>query len=139
MGGDVVEVEPLGLRVWGHDLWTIPPNSQGYLALAGARIAELADEGQGVLADPSDPAWARLRVEGTARLADIVADTGSAVALCSLTTIIGYSSLLVARNRALQSFGLLADLGEITCLIAALVALPAVVRLLWRPRPAQDA
>jgi predicted RND superfamily exporter protein len=56
-----------------------------------------------------------------------MADSGSAVALCSLTTIIGYSSLLMSHNRALRSFGMLADLGELTCLIAALVALPAIV------------
>ena len=45
-----------------------------------------------------------------------------------MTTIIGYSSLLMSHNRALRSFGLLADLGEVTCLLAALVALPALVR-----------
>lgn len=53
--------------------------------------------------------------------------TGGAVALCSTTTIIGYSSLLVAENQALFLFGLLAVLGEITCLLAAVVALPAVL------------
>jgi uncharacterized protein len=52
------------------------------------------------------------------------------VALCSLTTVIGYSSLLVARNQALISFGLLAVLGEVACLATALLALPAVLR--WR-------
>ena len=62
----------------------------------------------------------------------MIAETGSAVALCSLTTIIGYSSLLLSRNRALRSFGLFADIGEITCLVAALVALPALARLFLR-------
>lgn len=60
-------VEALGLRVWGHHLWTVPPNSQGYLSLAAARIAELASTG-GALPDPDDPAWAHLLVEA-ARLA----------------------------------------------------------------------
>ena len=56
------------------------------------------------------------------------------MALCSTTTIIGYSSLLLSSNRALQSFGKLADLGEVTCLLAALLALPALA--LWtRRRP----
>ncbi len=59
-----------------------------------------------------------------------IASTGGAVALCSLTTIIGYGSLLAARNRALQGFGAMAILGEVACLAAAIVALPAVV--LWR-------
>ena len=51
--------------------------------------------------------------------------TGGAVALCSVTTIIGYSSLLLAKNRALFLFGLVAVLGEIACLTAAVVCLPA--------------
>ncbi len=78
--------------------------------------------------------WARMRADGVARVRTVIAETGSAVALCSLTTIIGYSSLLLSRNRALRSFGLLADLGEITCLMAALVALPALVRVFSKPR-----
>jgi predicted RND superfamily exporter protein len=59
-----------------------------------------------------------------------VISTGSAVALCSWTTIVGYGSLLAARNQALQGFGAMAILGEIACLGAAIVALPAI--LLWR-------
>jgi predicted RND superfamily exporter protein len=56
-----------------------------------------------------------------------VASTGSAVALCSWTTIVGYGSLLAARNRALQGFGAMAILGEVACLAAALIALPSLV------------
>ncbi|HEX8952204.1 MAG TPA: MMPL family transporter [Polyangia bacterium] len=78
--------------------------------------------------------WARMRIEGVARVRNVIAETGSAVALCSLTTIIGYSSLLLSRSRALRSFGKLADLGEITCLVAALVALPALVRVFSKER-----
>jgi uncharacterized protein len=66
--------------------------------------------------------------------------TGRAVALCSLTTVIGYGSLLLAQNQALFSFGVLAVLGEITCLTAAVIALPAAASVWtsWRasPRPA---
>ena len=93
----------------------------------------------GIGTDYAANIWARLRREGPAKLAAVVADTGSAVALCSVTTIIGYSSLLLASNRALKSFGLLADLGEITCLGAALIALPAFIRLtVGRPPKRQD-
>jgi gamma-glutamyltranspeptidase / glutathione hydrolase len=52
-------VRPLGLRVWGADVWTVPPNSQGYLTLAGAWIAEGLD----LPHEPDDPAWAHLLVE----------------------------------------------------------------------------
>jgi predicted RND superfamily exporter protein len=55
--------------------------------------------------------------------------TGGAVVLCSMTTIIGYSSLLLAQNRALSLFGAIAVLGEITCVAAAVVALPAVLHM----------
>ncbi len=59
-----------------------------------------------------------------------VGSTGGAVTLCSLTTIIGYSSLLLAKNQALFLFGAVAVAGEICCLTAALVALPALL-LAW--------
>jgi gamma-glutamyltranspeptidase / glutathione hydrolase len=52
-------VEPLGLDVWGHHVWTVPPNSQGYLTLLGAAIAE----GLGLPDDPADEAWPYLLVE----------------------------------------------------------------------------
>lgn len=51
-------VDPLGIRVWGHDVWTVPPNSQGYLSLAAARIAEGLD-----LPPEDDPLRAHLLVE----------------------------------------------------------------------------
>jgi hypothetical protein len=59
-----------------------------------------------------------------------VGSTGAAVALCSWTTIVGYGSLLAASSRALRGFGKMAILGEISCLAAALLALPALI--LWR-------
>jgi uncharacterized protein len=71
----------------------------------------------------------RQRVSG-AGYPECLRSTGGAVALCSLTTIIGYSSLLVAHNQALRSFGLLADLGELACLAAALLVLPSLARRL---------
>jgi predicted RND superfamily exporter protein len=86
----------------------------------------------GVGADYAANIWARLRNEGPERVSQVIADTGSAVALCSCTTIIGYSSLLMSRNRALRSFGLLADIGEVTCLVAAVVVLPALISFVRR-------
>jgi gamma-glutamyltranspeptidase/glutathione hydrolase len=50
---------PLHLGAWGHELWTVPPPSQGYLTLAGAAVAERV----GLGTDPTDPAWAHLMVE----------------------------------------------------------------------------
>ncbi|HEY8039889.1 MAG TPA: MMPL family transporter [Polyangiaceae bacterium] len=70
--------------------------------------------------------------DGERDVTGAVRSTGAAVGLCSLTTIIGYSSLLLAKNRALYLFGLTAVLGEIACLTAAVVALPALLVLLGR-------
>ena len=52
-------VTPARLTAMGRELWTIPPNSQGYLALSGAWIADAV----GVPADPADGAWAAVLVE----------------------------------------------------------------------------
>ena len=78
----------------------------------------------------------RYREEGPGSAARVVRETGAAVALCSATTIIGYGSLLVADNQALAGFGLLAALGEVTCLSAALIGLPAFLVLRERSRAA---
>ncbi len=67
----------------------------------------------------------RYRQEGAANIIHVIRQTGGAVILASLTTIIGYSSLIIASNQAFVSFGNLAVFGEMTCLIAAVVSLPA--------------
>jgi hypothetical protein len=56
--------------------------------------------------------------------------SGGAVALCSYTTAVGYSSMLVSDQRALQSFGRLAMTGEIACACAALLVLPALLNVI---------
>lgn len=63
-----------------------------------------------------------------------VEGTGGAVVLCSLTTVIGYISIYTSSNRALNSFGASMAISEVTCLAAAVLALPALMYLLARPR-----
>ncbi|HNN95932.1 MAG TPA: hypothetical protein PKI03_26840, partial [Pseudomonadota bacterium] len=53
---------------------------------------------------------------------------GGAILLCSLTTIFGYFTLLLASSGALRSFGQAAVLGEITAVTIVLVVYPAFVR-----------
>ncbi len=79
----------------------------------------------GIGVDYSVNMASRWELDGRGSMLDVVRSTGGAVTLCSLTTIIGYSSLLLAQNRALFLFGLLAVLGEIACLSTAVVVLPA--------------
>jgi predicted RND superfamily exporter protein len=79
----------------------------------------------GVAVDYGANVVARIRERGGNVLASLV-EVGPAVALCSWTSIIGYSSLLHAMNRALRSFGWYAVIGEVTSIISALVLLPAL-------------
>ncbi|MBW2192137.1 MAG: MMPL family transporter [Deltaproteobacteria bacterium] len=57
--------------------------------------------------------------------------SGGAV-LCSLTTIVGYTSLYVSANQAMNSFGLAMAISEVTCLVAAVLTMPAVMIMLTR-------
>ncbi|MFW6067837.1 MAG: efflux RND transporter permease subunit [Myxococcota bacterium] len=63
-----------------------------------------------------------------------VDQTGGAVILCSLTTIIGYISLYTSANKAINSFGAAMAISEVTCVLAALVSLPALLLVLRRRR-----
>jgi predicted RND superfamily exporter protein len=65
---------------------------------------------------------------------------GGAIAACSLTTMLGYGTLLFGDNLALQSFGKYAVIGELSCLLSALLVLPAGLTLLGRgPKRAERA
>jgi predicted RND superfamily exporter protein len=83
----------------------------------------------GIGVDYAVNVMARYLRDGSRDVEGAVRGTGGAVGLCSLTTIVGYSSLLVAQNVGLFLFGLLAVFGEIACLTTAVVVLPAVLML----------
>lgn len=54
-------VRPVSINVWETRLWTLPPNSQGYLTLAAAGVTsglELPEE-------PDDPRWPHLLIEAS--------------------------------------------------------------------------
>jgi preprotein translocase subunit SecF len=86
----------------------------------------------GIGVDYAVNVMARYLRDGGRDVVGAVRGTGGAVGLCSLTTVIGYSSLLVAQNVGLFLFGLLAVFGEICCLTTAIVVLPAVLMLVRR-------
>jgi hypothetical protein len=52
---------------------------------------------------------------------------GGAILLCSLTTVIGYLSLVVAQSGALRSFGWAAVAGEVMAVTAVLLVLPVII------------
>jgi hypothetical protein len=74
----------------------------------------------------------RYEQDGPGSLENVLVQTGPAVFLAALTTIIGYGVLLTSQSLALVSFGELAILGEVTCLTTALVFLPAICALVER-------
>lgn len=74
----------------------------------------------------------RYRNEGSERVYHVTVETGGAVILCSLTTTIGYLALTLSINQGIKSFGAAAAIGELTCVLAAVLVLPAA--LFWRSR-----
>jgi gamma-glutamyltranspeptidase / glutathione hydrolase len=58
-------VDPLSVRLWDRDVWTAPPNSQGYLVLSAGWLAQRLD----LPSDPGDPLWAHLLVEAARQAA----------------------------------------------------------------------
>jgi predicted RND superfamily exporter protein len=69
----------------------------------------------------------------TPDVATTLRTSGSAVFVCSMTTMIGYGSLLVSDNLAIRGFGAASLLGEVTCVLTALVLVPALLGLGRRP------
>ena len=67
----------------------------------------------------------------------LLSTTGGAVLLCSFTTMVGYGSLLLSDSGGIRSFGLAAILGEVACVIAALMLAPALLELLRRRQRAR--
>jgi uncharacterized protein len=92
----------------------------------------------GISVDYSVNVVARERLGGAATVRGALATTGGAVLLCSWTTTVGYASLLLSSNAGIRSFGLTAILGELTCLLAAIILAPALLTALQRQRPDRD-
>jgi len=61
--------------------------------------------------------------------------TGKAVLVSGLTAIAGFGSLILAQHRGIRSLGIIMATGIATCMIAALIFLPALLNLIaqWRP------
>ncbi len=76
----------------------------------------------------------RYRADGSRDILSALRTTGGAVVLCSLTTTVGYLALLGSHNRAIRSLGLVAVVGEVSCLLAAVTVLPSLWLLVERGR-----
>jgi hopanoid biosynthesis associated RND transporter like protein HpnN len=58
--------------------------------------------------------------------------TGKAVLVSNLTTIAGFSSLILGNHQGIRSLGYVMAIGVATCMIASLTFLPALLKLLGR-------
>ena len=81
--------------------------------------------------------YARYRQEGPGGITRVMTSTGGAVVATSMTTIIGYATLITSTNMALQSFGIVADIGEFACLASAELVMTALIVWLDRSRRAR--
>ena len=68
--------------------------------------------------------------EGPGSLRFILRNTGLAISMTTLTTIVGYSGLILARHPGLNSLGNLAVIGISSTFITAIVVLPALLQFL---------
>ncbi len=66
---------------------------------------------------------------GAINAKQMLRSAGASVFVCSLTTMIGYGSLLVSENLAIKSFGIASLIGEVCCVTSALIVVPALTLL----------
>jgi predicted RND superfamily exporter protein len=72
----------------------------------------------------------RYREEGENSLPRVLKSTGGAMFVSMLTTMVGFSGLTLATHPGLNSIGRLALIGLVTCFVAAVVVLPALLQIL---------
>lgn len=74
--------------------------------------------------------YSRYLEEGKGSMGRVLRSTGGAVMITSTTTIIGYAALWFSINGAINTFGTLANIGEVTCLLTATLLMPSLLHLL---------
>jgi uncharacterized protein len=71
----------------------------------------------------------RYREEADKNIPVLSKSTGQAVILSSLTTMVGFGSMMVADHQGIFSLGLVLTLGVGSCLVASITIVPAFLRL----------
>jgi predicted RND superfamily exporter protein len=62
----------------------------------------------------------------------VSASTATSILITSLTTIVGFGSMMIASHRGLQSLGRVLVIGITCCLITSVIVLPAILTLWTR-------
>jgi predicted RND superfamily exporter protein len=111
-----------------------------YLDLAGAKLNYLNFAALpitfGIGVDYAVNVVQRHAADGEKDVLGVLRTSGGAVVLCSLTTMLGYLALLTSHNGAIRSLGAIAAMGELSCLLAAVLVMPSLWHLLARARRA---
>ena len=72
----------------------------------------------------------RYRQEGPGSMPVVIRSTGGAMFISMLTTMVGFFGLMMATHPGLNSIGRLALIGLLTCFVAAVLVLPAILEVL---------
>jgi predicted RND superfamily exporter protein len=73
-----------------------------------------------------------------ADMSDAMSQTGRAVVLTSLTTLVGFGSLSLSHYPGLKSMGYVAIIGISACLLASLIVLPAIFFIIGHPSQGKE-
>ena len=133
----------LHFRKWRTTLFTLMPLVMGLIWMVGAmslfgiRInfvnAVILPMIIGMGIDNSVHLMHRFLEGGGKDAGHALRSTGRAMAICSLTTMLGFGSLATARYQALSTMGWVTILGMGFCLMAALCFLPTLL-ILWEQK-----
>ncbi|MBM4346676.1 MAG: hypothetical protein FJ107_00940 [Deltaproteobacteria bacterium] len=134
-------------RRWSITLFTLTPLVMGLIWMLGAmtllhiRInfvnAVILPMIIGMGIDNSVHLMHRYLEEGRKDPIHALRTTGRAMTMCTLTTILGFGSLVTARYQALTTMGWVTILGMGFCLITALTFLPSIL-ILWKGRHGKE-
>jgi hypothetical protein len=75
---------------------------------------------------------------GMNNLPDILRHTGRALLLTSLTTSIAFGAIAFSSHRGFAGMGMLLVLGVVSCFIASVVLLPAVMRIFFKDKTSKE-
>ncbi|MBM4339317.1 MAG: hypothetical protein FJ110_07215 [Deltaproteobacteria bacterium] len=130
-------------RRWSITLFTLTPLVMGLTWMLGAMVlldirinfvnAVILPMIIGMGIDNSVHLMHRYLEDGGRDPIHALRTTGRAMTLCTLTTILGFGSLVTARYQALTTMGWVTILGMGFCLITSLFFLPSIL-ILWRGR-----
>lgn len=79
----------------------------------------------------------RFRQEGEDKVFEVIRHTGGAVFLAGMTTMIGFGALSAGSHGGMKSMGQTMLIGICTCMVTALIVLPAMLRMLPKVRQAE--